>query len=71
MIFRKRDTMPTNQVRVHHLNKGENRESVLYRLEKGGSVFFFLLLNLLYLYIFLVRITYINADIVILLNGDK
>ena len=27
--------MPISQVRVHHLNKGENKECSLYRLEKG------------------------------------
>ncbi|XP_070195748.1 glycogen debranching enzyme-like isoform X2 [Littorina saxatilis] len=39
---RTRDSMPTHQVRVHHLNKGENKESTLYRLEKGWVLRFLL-----------------------------
>ncbi|XP_076440742.1 glycogen debranching enzyme-like isoform X2 [Babylonia areolata] len=35
-------TMPTHQVRVHHLNIGENRENTLYRLEKGWVLRFLL-----------------------------
>ncbi|PVD23275.1 hypothetical protein C0Q70_16541, partial [Pomacea canaliculata] len=34
--------MPVVQVRVHHLHKGENRESVLFRLEKGWTLRFLL-----------------------------
>lgn len=34
--------MPVHQVRVHHLGKGENKESTLYRLEKGWVLRFLL-----------------------------